>query len=66
MESLRLILTLHSEPMERLDNLWLSSVSAFELVEAGEVRFQPMSWDQQNSPRRQSVGHHRTIYTSAH
>ncbi|KAJ6147592.1 hypothetical protein N7497_009574 [Penicillium chrysogenum] len=36
MESLRLILTLHSESMERLDNLWLSSVSAFELVEAGE------------------------------
>ncbi|KAI2689662.1 hypothetical protein DTO013E5_1233 [Penicillium roqueforti] len=35
MQSLRSILPLNSS-MERLDNLWLLSVSAFELVEAGE------------------------------
>ncbi|KAJ5413184.1 hypothetical protein N7465_005489 [Penicillium sp. CMV-2018d] len=65
-ESLRTMLSLNPQPIERLDDLWLSSVSAFELVQTGEVSLKIRSWDQQNSPHRQSVGHHQTIRTSAH
>lgn len=64
MESFRVILSSISQPIQRLDNLWLSSVSAFELVEAGEISLKVRSWDQHNSPYRQSVGHHETISTS--
>lgn len=60
------MLSLNPQPIERLDDLWLSSVSAFELVETGEVSLKIRSWDQQNSPHRQSVSHHQTIRTSAH
>lgn len=64
MQSLRSILPLNSS-MERLDNLWLLSVSAFELVEAGEVWLKIRSWDPQNSPYRKSVDRHQALYTSA-
>ncbi|OQD60726.1 hypothetical protein PENPOL_c021G04577 [Penicillium polonicum] len=37
-ESLRTMLSLNPQPIERLDDLWLSSVSAFELVETGAQR----------------------------
>lgn len=66
MESFRAILSSNSQSMQRLDNLWLSSVSVFELVEAGEVSLKVRRWDQHNSPYRQSVGHHETISTSPH
>lgn len=52
-ESLRMILPLNPHPIERLDNILLSSVSAFELLETGEVSLKVRSWDQRNSPHRQ-------------
>lgn len=47
-ESIQSILSLSQQPVEKLDNVWLVSASAFELVQTGEVSLKFRSWDQHN------------------
>ena len=56
-ESVQSVLSLDSRAMEKPDNLWLSSVAAFELVEAGEMWFKFRRWGHHDLPHRESVGH---------
>lgn len=66
-DSLRSIFPLNSKQTERLDNLWLLSAPAFELVEAGEVWFKVRSWDKTDGPtHKQSVSQCKCIRLGKH